>query len=135
MIGIGDDHLHQGPECGSPVRGDGHEAPLTVLADDELPLLAEPVASGDGVEVAVLDLAVPDVVVDVIDVVEPAVVVPACVCAESAARATTATVPAMPDETVSFFRNLSARSRSATVSRRRGVCMITSWWRRPLEWR
>lgn len=123
------------------MRGDGHEAPLTVLADDELPLLAEPVASGDGVAVAVLDVAepdvvaVPDVVVDVIDVVELAVVVPACVCAESAARATTATVPAMPDETVSFFRNLSARSRSATVSRRRGVCMITSWWRRPLEWR
>jgi hypothetical protein len=113
------------------VRGDGHEAPLTVLADDELPLLAEPVASGDGV--AVLDVAVPDVAVVVIDVVAVAVVVPACVCAESAARAATANVPAIPDDTVSFLRNLSARSRSATVSRRREVCMISSSWRRPLE--
>jgi hypothetical protein len=113
------------------MRGDGHEAPLTVLADDELPLLAEPVASGDGV--AVLVAAVLEVAVVVIDVVDVAVAVPACVCAESAARAATANVPAMPDDTVSLFRNLSARSRSATVSLCRGVCMITSWWRRPLE--
>jgi hypothetical protein len=95
------------------VRGDGHEAPLTVLADDELPLLADPVASGD--DVAVLDVGVPDVEVVVIDVVDVAEVVPACVCAESAARAATASVPAMPDDTVSCLRNLSARSRSATV--------------------
>jgi hypothetical protein len=128
---MSDDHLHQGPESRSPVRGDGHEAPLTVLAEDELPLLAEPVASGDGV--AVLDAAVPDVAVVVIDEVDVAVVAPACVCADNAPRAATASVPANPDDTVSFLRNLSARSRSPTVSRRRLVCMITSWWRRPLE--
>lgn len=115
VLGIGDDNLHEGPERGSPVRSDGHEAPLTVLADDELPVLAEPVASGAAVLVAAEGVAVLDAGVVVMDVVDVAVRVPACVCAESAARATTATVPAMPDETVSFFRNLSARSRSATV--------------------
>ncbi len=107
VLGIGDDHLHEGSERRSPVRGDGHEAPLTALADDELPLLAEPVASGAAV---LLDAGV--VVIDVVDV---ALRVPAYVCAESAARATTATVAPTPDDTVSFFRNLSARSRSATV--------------------
>ncbi|HUZ69605.1 MAG TPA: hypothetical protein VMU65_07820 [Candidatus Saccharimonadales bacterium] len=98
-----------------------------MLADDELPLVAEPVASGadalpDGV--GVLDVAV--VVIDMVDV---AVMVPACVCAESAARAARAAAPVTPDDTVSLLRNLSARSRSATVSRRFGVCMITSSWR------
>lgn len=131
VIRIRDDHLHEGPEGCAPVRGDGHEAPLTVLADDELPLLAEPVASGDGV--AVLDVAVLGVEVVVIDVVDVAVMVPACVCAESAAMAATATIPAIPDDSVSCLRNLSARSRSATVIRRFGVSMITSSWRRPLE--
>jgi hypothetical protein len=125
---IRDHHLHEGAERRPPVRCVGHEAPLTALADEELPLLAEPVASADGDEVAVLEV---DVVV--IDVVDVAVTAPACVCAESAARAATATVPAIPDDTVSFLRNRSARSRSATVILRFGVCMINSSWRRPLE--
>jgi hypothetical protein len=113
------------------MRSECHEAPLTVLADDELPLLAEPVASG--ADALLLGVGVLDVAVVVIDVVDVAVRVPACVVAESAARAATATVPAMPDDTVSLVRNLSARSRSATVSRRLGVRMIPLSWRRPLE--
>jgi hypothetical protein len=115
------------------VRREGHEAPLTVLADDELPVLADPVASGVVVLLDAEGVAVLEVEVVVIDVVDVAVVVPAWVCAASAARAATATVPAMPDDTVSCFRNLSARSRSATVRRRFGVFMVVSSWRRPLE--
>ena len=64
------------------MRGQGHEPPLTVLAEDELPELADPVESdddpllvdeeeGDGVAVAV--------VVDVIDNAVLVVDVPASV--------------------------------------------------------
>jgi hypothetical protein len=115
------------------VGGGGHEAPLTALADDELPVLAEPVASDEELLLEAEGAAVLDAAVVVIDVVDVAVLVPACVCAERTASAATATVPAMPDDAVSFLRSRSARSRSATVIRRFGVCMITSWWRRPLE--
>ena len=59
------------------MRGQGHEPPLTVLADDELPALTDPVESeddplvdeealGDGVAVVVVDDVIDDVaVVDV----------------------------------------------------------------------
>jgi hypothetical protein len=103
------------------MRGQGHDPPLTVLAEDELPALADPVdsdeeellAAGDGV--AVLD---DEVVVEDVDVV-PAV--PACVCAAATASAATATVPSMPAEAVSRPRSRSARSRSAGVMRRLGA--------------
>lgn len=61
------------------MRGQGHEPPLTVLADDELPALADPVDSeddplvdeevlGDGVAVVVVDDVIDDVAVVDVDV-------------------------------------------------------------------
>jgi hypothetical protein len=100
------------------MRSQGHEAPLTVLAEDALPVLAEPVdrddellLDADGVGVLLTDV----VVMSVVDV---AVVVPACVCAAMAASAATATVPRAADVVVSLRRRRSARSRCATVIRR-----------------
>jgi hypothetical protein len=96
------------------VRDCGHEPPLTVLADEALPLLADPLESDEELLLDDVGLAVLDVAVVVMDVVDVAVLVPAWVCAESAASATTATVPAIPDDAVSRLRNRSARSRRAT---------------------
>ena len=39
--------MHRRPESGTSKRGKGHEPPLTVLAEDELPVLAEPADSED----------------------------------------------------------------------------------------
>jgi hypothetical protein len=52
------------------MRGKGHEPPLTVLAEDELPVLADPVDSDDPVLVDVDDEGVAVVVDDVTDDVE-----------------------------------------------------------------
>ena len=68
MLGIRYHHVHRSAEGRSSMRGAGHDAPLTVLADDELPVLADPVESPDEVlEVAdgVLDVVVDaDAIVD-----------------------------------------------------------------------
>ncbi len=110
------------------MRGKGHEPPLTVLADDELPELADPVDSDDpelvdededdedGVGVAV-------VVDDVTDDVEAALVaeVPALVWYAATPSAATAAAPATPKDAVSLLRRRSARSRSAGVTRRFGA--------------
>jgi hypothetical protein len=103
--------------------GQRHDPPVTVLAEDELPVLADPVDSDDelldeeelldvGDGVAVLD---DDMVVDEVDV---PLEVPAWVCAAANASAATATVPITPDEAMSRPRSRSARSRSAGVIRR-----------------
>jgi hypothetical protein len=111
--------VHRGSERGASLRGQGHEAPLTALAEDALPVLAEPVDNdellldAEGVAVLLTDV----VVMSVVDV---AVVVPTCVYAATAASAATATVPTAADVVVSFRRRRSARSRSATVIRRFG---------------
>jgi hypothetical protein len=97
-----------------------------VLAEDALPLLAEPVDSDaepvldtEGVAVLLAEMVVMSVVAGV-------VVVPALVCAATAASAATATVPTTAADVVSFLRRRSARSRSATVMRSFGVFMIRS---------
>ena len=105
------------------MRGKGHEPPLTVLAEDELPVLADPVdredeADGVGVAVVVVPVAeVPDEVVVLLDVVDVA----AFVCAAATAIAATAAVPSTPNDFVSLPRRRSARSRSAAVMRRFGA--------------
>ena len=112
--------------------GEGHEPPLTVLAEEEFPVLADPVESDDD---PVLDEefdeaddadGVAVVVVPVNDVTEDvdtllAVDAPACVSAAAIPSAATATLPATPSDTVSFRRRRSARSRSSTVIRRFGA--------------
>jgi hypothetical protein len=117
------------------MRGKSHEPPLTVLADDELPVLAEPVDSddepvlvdvdddeGDEDGVVVAAVVPVDDVTDVV-VLLVAVDVPACVCAAATARAATAAVPATPKNVVSLPRRRSARSRSAGVTRRFGAAI------------
>ena len=105
------------------MRGKGHEPPLTVLAEDELPVLADPVdredeADGVGVAVVVVPVAeVPDEVVVLLDVVDVA----AFVCAAATAIAATTAVPSTPNDFVSLPRRRSARSRSAAVMRRFGA--------------
>ena len=80
MLRVRDHDVHRRPEGGSSIRGDCHEPPVTVLADDELPELAEP-GDSDGDEL--LDVGegvvvlVPMVVV--VDAADPADDVPACV--------------------------------------------------------
>jgi hypothetical protein len=54
--------MHRGAEGSSSMRGAGHDAPLTVLADDAFPVLADPVESADE-----LLLAVADGVLEVVD--------------------------------------------------------------------
>jgi hypothetical protein len=98
-----------------------------VAAEEELPVLAEPLDSDDEL-LDVVGVAVLVVAVVVMDVVDVAVVVPAWVCAAMPASAATATAPAMPDEAVSFRRSRSARSRSAMVMRRLSGFMIGSRW-------
>jgi hypothetical protein len=103
--------------------GKNHDPPVTVLADEELPVLADPVDSaddpvlvdeGDGVAVAADD------VIDDVDTVL-VVDVPASVWYAATASAATAAVPTTPKEAVSFLRRRSARSRSAAVMRRFGA--------------
>ena len=107
------------------MRGKGHEPPLTVLAEDELPVLADPVdredeADGVGVAVVVVPVAeVPDEVVVLLDVVDVAAFV--CEAATATAIAATAAVPSTPNDFVSLRRRRSARSRSAAVMRRFGA--------------
>jgi hypothetical protein len=99
------------------MRGQGHDPPVTVLAEDELPVLADPVDSdeeelldaGDGVAVLVATEVEED------DDVDVPVVVPACVCAATIANAATATVPNTPDAAVSLPRSRSALLRWAGV--------------------
>jgi hypothetical protein len=89
-----------------------------VLAEEALPLVAEPPESADdellldGAEVAVLFA---DVLV--IDAVDTAVADPPCVYAARPAKAATATVPATAEPVVRVLRNRRAWSRSATVTR------------------
>ncbi len=76
-VRVGDQDVHRCPKSSASMRGQGHEPPLTVLADDELPALTDPVESeddplvdeealGDGVAVVVVDDVIDDVaVVDV----------------------------------------------------------------------
>jgi hypothetical protein len=127
--------VHRCAESAPSIRGKGHEPPLTVLAEDELPVLAEPVESDDdpvleedededddGVVVVVPeeDIAVEDdAPVAVLDV-------PAWVCAARMASAATAAVPTTPKDVVSLPRRRSARSLSAAVMRRFGVSFMTS---------
>jgi hypothetical protein len=108
----------------------GHEPPLTVLAEDALPELAEPVDSDDpddvdaGVVVAD-DVALDDATDDVVTlfaVVED----PESVCAATTASAATAAVPSTPNAVVSLPRRRSARSRSAAVMRRFGAAITES---------
>ena len=56
------------------MRGKGHEPPLTVLAADELPVLADPVDRDDPVDEDEDDEGVAVVVDDVTDDVEAALV-------------------------------------------------------------
>jgi hypothetical protein len=106
------------------MHGQVHDPPVTVLAEDEFPALADPVESDEdellddeelldvGFGVALLD----DVVVD--DDVDVVPVAPAWVCAAATASTATATVPSTPAEAASRPRRRSARSRSAGVMRR-----------------
>jgi hypothetical protein len=107
------------------MRGKGHEPPLTVLAEDELPVLADPVdredeADGVGIVVVVVPVAEDlDEVVVLLDVVDVAAFV--CAAATATAIAATAAVPSTPNDFVSLPRRRSARSRSAAVMRRFGA--------------
>ena len=109
------------------MRGKGHEPPLTVLAEDELPVLADPVDSEDPVLVDEDDdedgVGVAVVVDDVTDDVEATlfVEVPALVWYAATPSAATAAALATPKDAVSLLRRRSARSRSAGVMRRFGA--------------
>jgi len=110
------------------MRGVRHDAPLTVLADDEFPVLTEPVDSAeellevaDGVLVVATDV---DVVLS-----DDALLtddVPGCVSAARPARAATATLLVAPSSRASLPRNRRARSRSATVIRRFGAAITAT---------
>lgn len=108
--------------------GAGHDAPLTVLADDAFPVLADPVESAEELlEVAdgVLDVVVDaDAIVDVDAALTDDV--PGCVSAASPASAATATVLVAASDRVSRPRRRRARSRSATVMRRFGAAITTT---------
>jgi hypothetical protein len=98
------------------MRGKGHEPPLTVLAEDALPVLADPVDSDDPVLVDDEDadgVGVVVVVEDVTDDVEAALAaeVPALVWYAATPSAATANVPMTPKDAVSLLRRRSARSR------------------------
>ncbi len=110
------------------MRGKGHEPPLTVLAEDELPVLADPVESDDDPVLVDEDDEDEDedgvaVVVDDVTDDDPALVdeVPALVWYATMPSTATAVVPMTPKEAVSFLRRRSARSRSAAVMRRFGA--------------
>jgi hypothetical protein len=111
------------------MRGKGHEPPLTVLAEDELPMLADPVERDDPVlvddEEDADGVGVVVVVDDVSDDVESALVaeVPAWVWYAATPSTATAIVPVMPKDAVSFRRRRSARSRPAVVIRRFGAAI------------
>jgi hypothetical protein len=105
---------------------------VTVLAEDELPELAEPVESeepllddelldvGVGVGVVVVvALEDGDDVLTVLMVVED----PESVCAATTASTATAAVPRTPREAVSLPRSRSARSRSTGVTSFLGAFM------------
>jgi hypothetical protein len=120
--------VHRCSESGTSIRGKRHEPPLTVLADEELPELTDPVESDDdpvpeededGDGVAVTDVVPVDDVTDDFDALLADV--PACVAADATARAATAALPATPNDIVSPRRRRSARSRSSTVMRRFGA--------------
>ena len=101
--------------------GKAHEPPVTVPADEALPLLADPVDSE--VEALVLVLDDPVLVVVIVVVEEDADPLdvedaPAWVCAAATAIAATAIVPATPEDIVSLRCRRRALSRSATVMRR-----------------
>jgi hypothetical protein len=131
--------VHRRPEGGSSIRGDCHEPPVTVLADDELPELAEPGERDDEelleeelLEEELLDDELLDVgegvvvlvpIVVVVDAADPAEDVPACVRAAAVASTATATVPATPAEAMSLVRRRNALSRSAGVIRRLGAAI------------
>jgi hypothetical protein len=116
--------VHRGPESGTSIRGKGHEPPLTVLAEEALPVLADPVESDDAPLLDDVDGVTVVVVVpadDVLDeVVAPLdfVAAPGLPCAATTASAATAAVANIPKDVVSLRRRRSARSRSATVMRR-----------------
>jgi hypothetical protein len=109
------------------VRCKRHDPPLTVLAEEELPVLADPVESDadpvlEDVEDDEADGVVVVPVVDVTDEVDTVLVdVPACASAAATPSAATATPPTTPKDTVSLRRSRSARSRSSTVMRRLGA--------------
>jgi hypothetical protein len=124
--------MHRCAERGTSGRGESHEPPLTVLAEDELPVLADPVDSDD--EPVLLDeeeadgdgVDVDDEVTEEVDAALVVVDVPVCVCAARTARAATAAVPPIPRDVVSLPRSRSARSRSATVMRRFGAAITAA---------
>jgi hypothetical protein len=121
--------VHRCSESGSSIRCKGHEPPLTVLAEEELPELADPVESADDPVLEADEVEEGVVVVDVAPVEEVtdevvALVVadvPACVAADAAPSTTTAALPATPKDIVSLRRRRNARSRSSTVMRRFGA--------------
>jgi hypothetical protein len=133
MLRIRDHDVHRRPEGGSSMRNDCHEPPVTVLADDELPVLADPGDSEDELlEEELLDeeplavgegVVVPVPMVVVVDAADPADDVPACVRAAAVARTATATAPATPAEAMSLVRRRNALSRSAGVMRRLGAAI------------
>ena len=86
-----------------------------MLADEALPLVAEPLESDDEELLDAAGELVPVVDVLVIEAVDDAVAVPAFVCAARPASAATAIVPVTPNVAVSFLRRRRARSRSTTV--------------------
>jgi hypothetical protein len=122
--------VHGCAERGASIRTKGHEPPLTVLAEDELPELADPVDSEDEpVDVVVgaavgVAAALGDVTEDVVTLA--AVEDPASVWAATTARTATAVVPSTPNAVVSLPRRRSARSRSAKVMRRFGAAITGS---------
>ena len=88
---------------------------MTVLADEELPELADPLDSDDDPVleedddgVVVTDVFPVDDVTDEFDALLADV--PACVAADATARAATAALPATPNDIVSLRRRRSARS-------------------------
>jgi hypothetical protein len=101
-----------------------------VLADAELPEVAEPVERDDDPLLADGDddadgvaAGVVDVVTDAVEAVAAVREVPASLCAASTASAATAVVASTPTDVVSLLRSRSARSRSATVIGRFGAAI------------
>ncbi len=94
---------------------------MTVVADEALPLLADPVDSDVEGLVVELDAPVLVVVMVVLEEVDPleADDAPAWLCAAATEIAATAIVPTTPEDIVSRRCRRRARSRSATVVRRR----------------
>ncbi len=110
------------------MRGVRHDAPLTVLAVDEVPVLAEPVDSAEELLEVAEGVLVVATDVDAV-LTDDALLtdeVPGCVSAASPARAATATVLVAPSSRTSLPRNRRARSRSATVIRRFGAAITAT---------